>query len=89
MNVPAHLPSGATDKEIINHVEHNYPNLGPVLRQMVERFKEERDPNQFADESTPGPFEKFLDALAQEITISCPHCGSKAKVELEGYSEEE
>lgn len=79
------LPSNATAQEIYHSVRHYYPNLGPLLSQMLTRFGE-------YDEEYITDLEDQVDSLRKRIlelemrlnnpddvpdNLCCPHCGSK------------
>lgn len=57
------LPSNATTYEIIGHINHNYPDLGPALAQLLERL----------DDIASGVYvedEQNISKIAR-----CQHCG--------------
>jgi hypothetical protein len=80
--VPARLPSNASDKEILDHVRHHYPELGPVLMQLFERF-DDAIPDLEELEKERDKIEKSLSEEKETDEVKCPHCGGLVEVEVE------
>lgn len=79
------LPHDATNKEIVDHIRHHYPDLGPALRQMFERLQDAPDEkdnekleeaNESLQEQNVSIRNQKLDEIWSEFKPRCPHCGS-------------
>lgn len=77
------LPHSATDKEIVDYVKYYYPELGPMLRQLMERM--ECAVNQPDPQNEIERLQHRIYDLSNEIKeyeedtlrlVKCPHCGS-------------
>jgi len=77
------LPHSATDEEIVGYVRHYYPELGPLLRQLMERL--ERAIDQPDPQIEIERLQHRIYDLSNEIKeyeeddirlVKCPHCGS-------------
>jgi hypothetical protein len=75
LELPRRLCSNATTEELIGHIKHHYPNLGPALYQIIERLEEQID-----NEQTIKDLETTIEMSKTES--ECPHCGSKISFEL-------
>ncbi len=87
MSIPRALPSNANDREILDHVHHHYPELGPVLKQMFDRFNdlesngliESDEKDGVKDDGSEDPVEAAIRTMNEE-GVKCPHCGGEVEV---------
>jgi hypothetical protein len=64
------IPSSLTDKELLVHVEHQFPNPGPVIQELINRFARKYQ----ADHRLPEGDGR------QERDDACPACGTALEV---------
>ena len=89
MKMPKPLPHNATEAEILGNVEHHYPKLGPVLRQLFERLQElhvdgriESLKTDEDDDEAEDPVEAAIRDLNEQGVV-CQHCGGTVHIMLE------
>lgn len=66
------IPSNYTNKEVVAHVRHYYPNLQGALKTMLDRLEGSID--------SVATVEELEQA---DNSITCPHCGSVMAIDLE------
>lgn len=66
------VTSNYSDKELACHVRHYFPNLSGPLLTLLERFE--------GQESTVNAVRDLED---QESKVTCPHCGTEIRIDLE------
>ena len=95
---PAKLGSNAHIHEIVSHVKHHYPNLGPALQQAIEKLQDASEVDKLHTEieelkSWIEEHKAGIQAEAEELIeqsakgVCCQHCGSQLHLNIKSLTE--
>lgn len=78
------MPSNFTDEDALSHARHHYPNPGPLLQDLFDRFEALiRNGPEKKWEETSKEIHSHAQTMLSAGNIICENCGSELSIKLE------